>query len=132
MARSEFGTITKRAGAFLNRHDQLRAFSLILDRVLDRRGHLVVLEVIGLGGAGKTSLLREFRMRERSSGAKPVIVSVPLVAEAGLDRDGAVTGGPGPSEVQLPAVRSRHRELLDSNRAAVSSAGRERWIESAP
>lgn|GEM_PF-3121390 len=88
MARSEFGAVTKRAGAFLNRHDQLRAFSLILDRALDDRGHLVVLEVIGLGGAGKTSLLREFRTRARSSGAKPVIVSVPLVAEAASTETG--------------------------------------------
>jgi tetratricopeptide (TPR) repeat protein len=79
--RSEFATAPRPDGVFLNRDRQLDVLTTAFEATAADPRQLTVFEVVGLGGAGKSRLLRELDGRIRSSSAKPTIVWVSLVSE---------------------------------------------------
>ncbi|MBF6619426.1 MAG: hypothetical protein ITG02_04250 [Patulibacter sp.] len=81
MPRSQFDPERYDPPLFVNRDEQLRFVAGHLDLLGTDPGHFAVLEVVGLGGAGKTQLLNEIRRRAGGDRAQRVM-SITLATEA--------------------------------------------------
>lgn len=90
MPRSRFsGGLRRPEGRFRNREAQLAQISAHIEVLSTDPAHLSVLEVVGIGGAGKSRLLRH--VRETTHGTSRRVVSVSLEGEASMTEIGPLT-----------------------------------------
>ena len=98
MPRSQFSS-PRPEPTFLNRADEKRLFKHHVKLLQEDPEHLMILEVVGLGGAGKTRLLSHLRkdVSRRRSGSRHV-VKIFLEEEASTTETGPL--------LQLPETTS--------------------------
>ena len=82
MSRSEFSRTARASIGFLNRDDELRRVKQNLNLLATDPGHLVVFEIVGPGGAGKSGLLGEVRAGVAAGKRHKDVAWVSLEAEA--------------------------------------------------
>ncbi len=90
MPRSEFALPVRRRVEFLNRDAQVDLIRSHTALVRSDPSHLKVLEVIGIGGVGKTRLLAELSTEAHDAGAQQTLVWVNLGASASTSEIGAM------------------------------------------
>ena len=82
MPRSQFRSLPRRPAEFLNRIDEFRIICEHIGLLDADPSYLKVLEIVGLGGVGKTRLLSEFRQRLDSTDKRSQLIWVSLESEA--------------------------------------------------
>ncbi|MEJ1231384.1 MAG: hypothetical protein WDM88_13230 [Galbitalea sp.] len=82
MPRSQFDLPPRQQTGFLDRTEHLALIMQHVDFLRLEPGHLKVFEVDGLGGVGKSRLLRELRNRAMAGEKQGTVCWIPLEAEA--------------------------------------------------